>query len=86
MQALFEMEFSLYKVKITLVTIIFELFSNLIPIQKNVPPILNKGFIEASWILDFVLETRNEKKLNPGMVGFFLFCFFFSLKSYSYLS
>ena len=45
-RALFVMEFFTYTVKITWITIIFELFSKLIPIWKNLPPNLSKGFIE----------------------------------------
>ena len=46
MQALFVMKFSQYTLKIMQITIMFKLFSNLIPIQKNQPPNLNNGFIE----------------------------------------
>ena len=57
-QALFVMELSPYTVKITYITISFELFSNLTPPQqqkkkkkkkKNLPPNLNKGFIEPPY-------------------------------------
>ena len=65
-QELFVMEFSPYTVKITQITMILELFSNLIPMRKNQPPNLNKGFIEPPCIcnvlnyVDFVL-TRSCK-------------------------
>ena len=45
-QALFVMQFSPYSLKITQITIMFKLFSNLIPIWKNLPSNLNKDFIE----------------------------------------
>ena len=61
-QTLFVMEFYPYKVKITLITLIFELFSNLIPRRKNRPPNLNKGFIQPPCTL---------------VAGFFFFFFFF---------
>ena len=46
MQALFVMNFSPYTLKIMQITIMFKLFSNLIPMRTNLPPNLNKGFIE----------------------------------------
>ena len=46
LQALFVMEFSPYTDKIAQITILFKWFSNLIPIWKNLPSNLNKGFIE----------------------------------------
>ena len=49
-QALFVMKFSPYTLKITQITIMLKLFSNLIPIQKNLPPNLNEGFIEQPCI------------------------------------
>ena len=44
--ALFVMEVLRRTVKITYIINIFESYSNLIPIRKNLPPYLNKGFIE----------------------------------------
>ena len=51
MQALFEMKFLPYILKIMQITIMFELYSNLIPIRKNLPPNLNKGIIEPPCII-----------------------------------
>ena len=45
-QPLFVMKFSPFTLKITQIAIMFKLFSNLIPIRENLPPNLNKGFIE----------------------------------------
>ena len=45
-QAMFAMKFSSYTLKITQITIVFKLLSNFIPIGKNLPPNLNKVFIE----------------------------------------
>ena len=50
-QSLFVMEFSPYILKIAYITINYELFSNLNSIRKNLPPNLNKGFIEPHCIL-----------------------------------
>ena len=44
-QALFVMN-SPYTPKIMQIATMLKLFSNLIPIRKNLPPHLNKGFIE----------------------------------------
>ena len=46
MQALFVIKFSPFTLKITQITIMFKLFSNLILIWKNQPPNLNTGLIE----------------------------------------
>ena len=43
-QVLFLINFLPYTLKITQITIMLKLFSNLIPIRKNLPPNLNKGF------------------------------------------
>ena len=50
-QALFVMKFLPYTLKITQITIRFNFFSNLNPLRKNLPPNLNKGFIEPPCII-----------------------------------
>ena len=62
------MEFSPYTNKITQITILFELFSNLIPIWKNLPPNLNKDFIEPPCMYAYVCVMY-----VPFRLGFQLF-------------
>ena len=50
------MEFSPQTVTISYITINFDLFSNLILIRKNLPPNLNKGFIEPPCRVNMILS------------------------------
>ena len=52
-QALLVMKFSPNTLKIMQIAVMFELFSNLIPIWKNLLPNLNKGFIEPPCTFNF---------------------------------
>ena len=52
-QALLVMKFSPYTLKIMQIAVMFKLFSNLIPILKNLLPNLNKGFVEPPCTFDF---------------------------------